>query len=139
MKKTIASAFIFLLAALVISCSSGTARRMNGQAGISFADTLIDFGQMEFRGDGQREFVFTSTGDAPLVLARVKSTCGCTVPEWSKEPVPPGETGRIRVDYDTRRIGRFRKSVYVYSNAAEGPRRLYISGEVLRPPDSSID
>ena len=132
-------AFIFFLAVLVVSCGSGTAKRMNHQAGITFVDTLIDFGQMEFQGDGIREFVFTNPGEAPLLLARVKSTCGCTVPEWSKEPVAPGDTGRIRVEYDTRRIGRFRKSVYVYSNAAEGPRRLYISGEVLRPPNSSID
>jgi hypothetical protein len=58
------------------------------------------------------------------------------VPEWSKEPVNPGDTGRILVIYDTHRIGRFRKSVYVYSNAIEGPRRLYISGEVLRAEKS---
>ncbi len=100
-------------------------------------DTLLEFGQMEFESNGQREFIFTNTGEAPLLLVRVKSTCGCTVPEWSKEPVNPGEEGRIQVIYDTRRIGRFRKSVYVYSNGAEGPRRLYLSGEVLRPSEDS--
>ena len=106
---------------------------MSGDAGITFTDTLIEFGQMEFRGNGNREFIFTSTGKAPLLLTHVRTTCGCTVPEWSKEPVNPGDTGTIKVSYDTQRIGRFRKSVYVYSNAIEGPRRLFISGEVLRP------
>jgi len=137
MNKSLTIALLFLAPILFFSCKSGTGKSMHGQAGITFVDTLLEFGQMEFESNGQREFIFTNTGEAPLLLVRVKSTCGCTVPEWSKEPVNPGEEGRIQVIYDTRRIGRFRKSVYVYSNAAEGPRRLYLSGEVLRPSEDS--
>lgn len=133
MKKTLLFAVLILFTFVLFSCKMGSGKNMSGNAGITFADTLIEFGQMEFDGQGDREFVFTSTGEAPLLLTHVRSTCGCTIPEWSKEPVNPGDTGRIKVSYDTRRTGRFKKSVYVYSNAIEGTRRLYISGEVLRP------
>lgn len=106
---------------------------MKVDAGIEFRDTIIDFGMLEFEGDAHVEFHFTSAGEAPLLVTHVKSTCGCTVAEWSDEPVSPGETGRILVSYDTHRIGRFTKTIYVYSNAIEGVRKLQIRGEVSRP------
>jgi hypothetical protein len=61
----------------------------------------------------------------------VKSTCGCTVPEWSREPIDSGGTGSIRVSYDTHRVGAFAKTIYVYSNADNGVKRLLISGKVI--------
>jgi hypothetical protein len=60
----------------------------------------------------------------------VKSTCGCTVPEWSQEPVNAGKQGRIRVSYDTHRVGAFSKTIFVYSNASNGVQQLTISGKV---------
>ena len=133
MKNSLLFAFIFLSVIVLFSCKTGSGRKMSVDAGIEFMDTLIEFGQIKFGGDGDREFVFTNTGEAPLLLTHVRSTCGCTIPEWSKEPVNPGDTGRIKVIYDTHRVGRFRKSVYVYSNAKQGPRRLFIGGDVLEP------
>ena len=133
MKKSLLFAFIFVSTLILFSCKTRSGKKIRGDAGITFTDTLINFGQMDFSSEGVKEFVFTNTGVAPLLLTHVRSTCGCTIPEWSKEPVNPGDTGRIQVRYDTHRIGRFRKSVYVYSNAIEGPQRLLISGEVLRP------
>ena len=132
MKKTIVFALLFITAIALFSCNNRADKKMSRDAGITFSDTLIEFGQMKFDSKGEREFIFTNTGKAPLLLTHVKSTCGCTVPEWSNEPVKPSDKGRILVSYDTHRIGRFRKSIYVYSNAIEGTRRLYISGEVLQ-------
>jgi len=123
---------------LLLSCKNGSGSKMKGDAGIAFADSSIEFGELEFNGDGDGEFVFTNTGNIPLLLTHVRSTCGCTIPEWSEEPVNPGDTSRIHVSYDTHRIGQFRKSIYVYSNAASGTQQLFISGEVLRPEQSEI-
>ncbi len=94
-------------------------------------DTLShSYGEIPFNGEGDYEFIFTNTGKAPLIITHVKSTCGCTIPEWSKEPIATDETGSIRVTYDTRRVGTFVKSIYVYSNAENGVIKLMISGKV---------
>ncbi len=130
MKQFLSIAIIVLTPALLGSCKSGQAKRADENAGISFYDTLVDFGVIPFSGDGDCEFVFVNTGTEPLLLTHVKSTCGCTIPAWSKEPVNPSDTGKIEVSYDTHRIGRFSKSIYVYSNALNGTQRLYIRGEV---------
>jgi hypothetical protein len=66
----------------------------------------------------------------PLVINTVKTSCGCTDPEWPKEPVWPGEKGIIRVTYNTSIKGAFRKSITVYSNARNSPSKLFITGEV---------
>ncbi|MCK5462329.1 MAG: DUF1573 domain-containing protein [Bacteroidales bacterium] len=85
---------------------------------------------MPFKGNGKCEFAFRNTGKTPLVLTHVKSTCGCTIPKWPSEPVKAGEQGIIKVSYDTKRVGTFYKSIYVYSNASNGVQRLYITGRV---------
>ena len=121
---------------LLLSCNNGSGSRIRGNADIAFSDSIIEFGVLEFGGNGECEFIFANTGSDPLLVTHVRSTCGCTIPEWSEEPVNPGDTGRIHVSYDTRRIGSFRKAVYVYSNAATGTRKLYISGEVSPPGNS---
>ena len=138
MKKTRRFGVLILTTIVIFSCKTGSDKKINGDAGIAFTDTLIEFGQMEFSSDGDREFVFANTGKVPLLVTHVKSTCGCTIPAWSEEPVMPGDSGSIKVSYDTHRVGRFKKSVYVYSNAIEGTRRLLISGEVLRQETSNL-
>ena len=132
--------FVFFLFPLLInfSCKNEKRTAIKGDAGITFMETRIEYGQMEFNADGNREYVFINTGTAPLFLTHVKSTCGCTIPEWSKEPVHPGDTGRIQIVYDTHRVGIFNKAVYVYSNAIEGTQRLYLRGEVIRGEESVI-
>ena len=81
--------------------------------------------------DGVRVFEFTNTGSEALVISDVKSSCGCTVPEKPKGPIAPGETGQIKVKYDTKRVGPIRKTVTVYSNAIEAIKALKIKGEVI--------
>lgn len=106
----------------------------DSKAGVlSFETTEIDYGTINQNADGERIFKFTNTGDAPIVISQVKTSCGCTVPSYSKVPVQPGEGGEIKVKYATNRIGKFRKTITVLSNASEGTKMLSIKGEVLTP------
>jgi len=74
---------------------------LNAQAKIEFKADTIDYGTVEKGADGVRVFEFTNTGDAPLIISNVKSSCGCTVPSKPKDPIMPGDSGEIKVKYDT--------------------------------------
>jgi len=111
------------------------------EAKIEFKKETIDYGKIENGSDGLRVFEFTNTGDAPLVITNVKSSCGCTVPKKPTAPIAPGEKGKIEVKYDTKRTGFIRKTVTVTSNATNvknGISYLKIKGEVKKPDNSSI-
>ena len=101
---------------------------------ISFETEVMDYGTVEYNGDGLREFVFTNTGKEPLIISRAKGSCGCTVPTWPKEPIMPGESGAIKVKYSTNRPGRFTKTVTISSNAKTPSKRLTIKGTVKPKP-----
>lgn len=100
------------------------------KAVIMFEKTTYDYGNIPQKGDGTCEFVFKNTGKAPLILSNVKSSCGCTVPEWPKKPIMPKKTGVIKVKYNTARLGNFQKSITVFSNAKNSPVVLSIKGKV---------
>jgi hypothetical protein len=121
----------------VISCSQTpqpAAAHHDGPA-IEFETTAHDYGIIPQGGDGTYEFVFKNTGKAPLVLTNVRSSCGCTVPEWPRNPINKGEEARIKVSYNTRITGAFSKSISVYSNAADAPVVLVIKGKVEESKD----
>ena len=119
-----------MLSVFLLSCRNEEGKRARGDTIITFADTIYEYGEIPFKGNGKCEFAFRNTGKTPLVLTHVKSTCGCTIPEWPSEPVKAGEQGIIKVSYDTQRVGTFYKSIYVYSNASNGVQKLYIRGRV---------
>lgn len=131
--KRLTSLLIFvLLGAMVYAQDAEEPVAVDGPK-LTFENETIDYGTIEQNSDGNREFVFTNTGTAPVVIDRCQGTCGCTVPECPKEPIMPGESRTIKVKYATNRLGRFNKGVKVYSNATpEGqPFNLYIKGNVL--------
>ena len=121
------------LIAIVFISSLGFAQ--NGPK-IEFAtkDNSIDYGKVSKGSDnGIREFQFTNTGDAPLIIINVLSTCGCTVPTKPGEPIMPGKTGKITVKYNMA-PGPIRKTITVESNAVNyeaGRVALKIKGEVI--------
>jgi len=100
-------------------------------------DNTIDYGTVNKEDDnGLRIFEFTNTGDAPLIISDVKSSCGCTVPSKPTEPILPGKTGKIEVKYNMN-PGPIRKTITVESNAVnydEGRVALKIKGEVVVKP-----
>lgn len=97
-------------------------------------ETEHDFGTFkESDGDVSHIFVVTNEGKAPLVITRVISSCGCTTPTFTKEPIAPGKSGEIKVVYNpTGRVYPFTKTVSVYSNGKKGPLVLTIKGEVVQ-------
>jgi len=101
------------------------------QAEIEFETNSIDYGQIDFESDGTRVFKFKNIGDVPLVFTRISSSCGCTIPKKPEKPIEPGAEGQIEVNYDTKRVGIFRKAVTVNSNAKTPTVILRIMGEVL--------
>ena len=101
------------------------------KAEIKFDENLIDYGEIEYNSDGKRTFKFTNIGEAPLVFNRISSSCGCTVPKKPEQPIKPGESAEIEVEYDTKRIGVFIKAISVSSNAVNSNVVLRIKGEVL--------
>ncbi len=101
------------------------------------AENTINYGTVNKEDDnGLRTFEFTNTGDAPLIITNVQSTCGCTVPSKPTEPILPGKTGKIEVKYNMH-TGPFSKNIIVESNATnveEGKVAIKIKGEVVEKP-----
>ena len=100
-------------------------------AKIEFKQQVIDYGEIAKGSDGLRVFEFTNTGDVPLVVSDVRSSCGCTIPKKPENPIAPGETGKIEVKYDTNRVGPIRKTITVQSNADTPTVAVKIKGKVL--------
>ena len=103
-------------------------------AQIAFESTYFNFRDLNQGEKATHTFSFKNIGDAPLILNNVLSTCGCTVPEWPKEPILKDSTGVIRVLFDSSsKIGRQNKVITIRSNSKEGDFRLRISAMVLPP------
>jgi hypothetical protein len=96
--------------------------------------TYHDFGSIVTGANGNVDFIYTNKGSRPLIIADVKSSCGCTVPSWTKDPVAPGKQGTLKVKYNTQLPGVFNKTVEVYSNANNSPVRITIMGKVTEQP-----
>lgn len=104
---------------------------------ITFEKMVYDYGQIVQGDDGTCYFEFKNTGKADLILTNCSSSCGCTVPNWPKDPIPPGGKGKIKVTYNTQRLGAINKSVYVDSNV--GMRvTLKITGNVSAAPKEAV-
>lgn len=106
-------------------------------AEITFTKTVHDYGTLFVQGDGNCEFEFTNTGKEPLILSSVKSSCGCTVPSWPREPILPGKKESIKVKYDTGRLGPINKSITVMANAKNSPIVLRITGNIIQKTEES--
>ena len=122
MKRGILLLFVGLFA-LSLTAQDKTAK-------IEFKEETIDYGEIAKGSDGVRVFEFTNTGDEPLVITNVKSSCGCTIPKKPDAPILPGETGEIQVKYDTNRVGPIRKAITVTSNADTPTKVLKIKGTI---------
>ena len=122
MKKTVLLLLVGLMA-LSVKAQEKTAK-------IEFKTETVDYGEIAKGSDGVRIFEFTNTGNAPLVISDVKSSCGCTIPKKPDAPILPGDTGEIQVKYDTKRVGPIRKAITVTSNADTPTKVLKIKGTV---------
>lgn len=100
------------------------------KAEFKFESESHDFGKLKRGKPVSHDFVFTNVGTEPLIITEVRSSCGCSVPEFSKTPVKPDETGKITVKFDAAARGPFTKHLTVRSNTKTPVRTLVIRGEV---------
>lgn len=110
-------------------------------ANISFEKTLHDYGNInEEKGPADYKFIFTNTGNQPLLIKNVKPSCGCTTSDYTKQPIPPGAQGYVIARYDPKnRPGKFNKSITVTTNSVNSTTLLRISGEVIPKPKTIDD
>lgn len=99
-----------------------------------FKEETWDFGTIPQGIPVKHQFTFTNTGKAPIVIQNVQASCGCTTPTWPKEPILPGKSETIEVQYNAASIGGFNKSITITSNASTPTKMLYIKGTVEAAP-----
>ncbi|MGL5317738.1 MAG: DUF1573 domain-containing protein [Bacteroidales bacterium] len=123
MKKTILLTIFMMVFGVVFAQKS---------AGIAFDKMIHDFGTFsETDKTVTTTFTFKNTGKTPLVINRVVASCGCTLPEWTKEPIAPGKSGFVKATYNAvGRPGAFSKTITVFTNTAERNISLNIKGVV---------
>ena len=101
---------------------------------IEVAQDFFDFGEMHQKESVSTEFILKNTGDAPLLIRSAKGSCGCTVPEWPKEPVAVGDEAIIKVTFNSgNKKGKQNKTVTLVTNAIPSTKVLTIKGTVLVP------
>ena len=104
---------------------------------LAFTSESHDFGTIAEGGAAEYVFQFKNTGKEPVTIQRVQPSCGCTIPDWTKEPIAPGKTGMVKASYGTQgRPGQFNKTLTVFSNA--GTKMLTIQGNVEKTPENSV-
>jgi len=124
MKNKIASFSLVVLA--LFAFEIGTAQEL------TLDKEVHDYGTMKQGANGECVFTVKNTGTAPLIISNCKGSCGCTVPQCDKAPIPPGGTQKIKVKYDTKRVGPINKSVTITSNATNTPTKMIrIKGNIL--------
>ena len=125
---------LFLFAAVAMPAWGEIANEEEKYPEITFEKTTIDFGLFDKEhGDKVCYFVFTNTGNADLTILTANSTCGCTVPEIPKNPIPPGQKDSIKVSYNgsTRRVGMMKKTIAITTNCKINSCYVYIQGEMV--------
>jgi hypothetical protein len=128
MKKIAAILFLFCVASFTLMAQK---QKSNQNDSIIFTQTMFDYGTIDVGSSGSCEFKFTNGMKTPLVVSNVKPSCGCTVADWTKEPILPGKTGVIKLNYNTKIPGAFNKSITVNSNAKNATVTLQIKGNVI--------
>ena len=104
---------------------------------MSFADLEFDYGVIDAGEKVNHKYKFTNTGSEPLIISNAKGSCGCTVPNWPKEPIPPGGTGEIDVVFDSKgKKGKQSKRVTITANTSPAQTFLTIKGEVTPDPNA---
>ncbi|MCX6240839.1 MAG: DUF1573 domain-containing protein [Bacteroidetes bacterium] len=136
MQKILLSVLFLMFAAFAANAQVATQQQpVNPNAPeISFDKLVHDYGTIVQGSDGGCEFKFTNTGKEPLILSKPITSCGCTTSSWPQEPILPGKSDVIKVNYNTNNIGPVNKTVTVNSNGKTATVRLTIKGTVVAKP-----
>jgi hypothetical protein len=115
------------------SSSTATTPVVNPNAGeFSWSEETYDFGTIPQGIPVKHKFEFTNTGKEPIIVANVQKTCGCTVTDWTKEPVLPGQKGFVIAEFNAAKEGPFTKAITVQSDAKTPSVKLYFKGTVQK-------
>jgi hypothetical protein len=97
---------------------------------LTLESDVVDYGTIDQGSEPLRLAKFKNTGTEPLIISGAKGSCGCTVPNWPKEPIMPGESSQIEIRYDTKRVGGINKTVTVTSNDPKGNAVIRVIGTI---------
>lgn len=113
----------------------------NGKlAEFKFVEENHDFGTIEEGTIAKHDFVFTNTGEAPLIITNASGSCGCTVPSWPREPIAPGDQGTIHVEFNSNnRTGNQTKTVTLSANTVPNKKVLRINALVNPKPGKEAE
>jgi len=112
--------------------ASGTEAMMYALPTIAFAEEFHDFGEVQEGEVVEHTFTFTNEGEGPLIISNAQGSCGCTVPDWPRQPIAPGQKGQIKVSFNsTGRAGRQDKRVTLTTNAVPQSKVLNITSNVI--------
>jgi hypothetical protein len=133
MKHLLGICAIFLMASFQLAAQTAPAEPVANPASkaiLSLESDVVDYGTIDQGGEPLRLAKFKNTGTEPLIISGAKGSCGCTVPNWPKEPIMPGETSQIEIRYDTKRVGAINKTVTVTSNDPAGKHVIRVIGTI---------
>ncbi|MEJ0029788.1 MAG: DUF1573 domain-containing protein [Bacteroidota bacterium] len=126
---------MIVLAGVAVKGFGQTTPAVNADVAVAaFEAQNFDFGKIKQGTPVTHEFKFTNTGKVPMIITNVQASCGCTTPDWSKEPIPAGGKGFIKATYNAASVGAFNKAVTVTANIPNGSVQLFIKGEVTTTP-----
>ncbi|MEY2792271.1 MAG: hypothetical protein RJA76_263 [Bacteroidota bacterium] len=117
---------LFAIVAFVL----GIIFNSNAQGVIKFKSDKHDFGKIQQGVPATYTFEFTNTGKSPVVISNVQPSCGCTTPDWTREPIMPGKVGKVTASYNAAALGAFNKTITVVNNGEVGNIVLSIQGTV---------
>lgn len=136
--KKIGLILLFISSVVAVKAQEFTAKKPGDSAPVpkfEWKAETHDFGRIEKDKPVTHEFRFQNIGSAPLIITKVKGSCGCTVAEYSKEPITPGEWGSVKATFNAAATGHFTKTVTVTANTEGGPVVLRLKGEVVKKQD----
>ena len=116
----------------MLACTTTT---NNNDAVIKFDKEKYDFGKISYKKEAICTFEFSNSKNSSLIIYDVKTSCGCTVPEWTKDPIRIGKKGELKIKYDAAYPGMFHKTIEVFYNGPDSPAILEIKGEVDYPDE----
>lgn len=135
MKKLIILGAFVLTAQFAVAqmAAAPGSNQPSSDVAVAVVDNLVfDFGKIKQGVPVTHEFSFVNKGKVPMIITNAQPSCGCTIPAWTKDPIPPGGSGFVKATYNAAAMGAFDKSVTVTANVETGTVMLRIRGEVVQ-------
>ncbi|MAE86267.1 MAG: hypothetical protein CMB80_26265 [Flammeovirgaceae bacterium] len=128
--RVLASLFILFVGFGVVAQNADAEMNQNGPK-IAFVESAYDFGEITQGDVVTHVFKYENTGNEALVISAVRTSCGCTAPDWNREPLAPGETTEMTIRFNSRgKMGMQNKIITITSNAVNSTERIVIKGNV---------